>query len=181
MIDPYGGHAFKDYSTWATSNVNNFINVGLIPKQRLQVTSTKLHQISKKHTIQASHVNILPLIWWSQPIYSFANCFHWLDTIELMKCHPSLNLWTWKLFSKSNTHKITGTRKCTCSPIYNVGSILDLFINFTFNASNFVQFDPFQFFSHLDSSNRSNVLRKQTEDNISLIWNMIQPSTNRKK
>jgi len=30
MIDPYGGHSFKAYSTWATSNMHNLINVGMI-------------------------------------------------------------------------------------------------------------------------------------------------------
>jgi len=50
-----------------------------------------------------------------------------------------------------------------------MSSILDLFINSTYNASNFVQFDQFQISPSLDSSNRSNALRKQTKDNISLM------------
>jgi len=59
-----------------------------------------------------------------------------------------------------------------------MGSIQDLFINSTFNASNFVQFDQFHICPPLDSSNRSNELRKQIEDNISL---MIKHDTTNKE
>jgi len=74
------------WSTRITSNLHISINVSLVPRQWLQVPSTKFHQILKYQIIQATYVNILPMFWWSQPLTSIASCFnlvgyHWVGKV----------------------------------------------------------------------------------------------------